>query len=70
MIMINTRGLSAVGLVGLLTLSSGCADRVIWNDHGKLDKATENREVWDTNGKMGTGDRKIWVNEDGEEVVR
>ncbi|AOY88148.1 hypothetical protein BKP64_08175 [Marinobacter salinus] len=49
---------------------SGCKDRVIWNDNGKVEAATENREVWDSNGQMEAGERKIWVNKDGEDVVK
>ncbi|KAA1173700.1 hypothetical protein FWJ25_09730 [Marinobacter salinexigens] len=49
---------------------AGCKDRVIWNDNGKLNDATENREVWNSNGQMETGERKIWVNKDGEEIVK
>jgi len=49
---------------------AGCKDRVIWNDNGELEEATKNREVWDSNGQMPTGERKIWVNKDGEEVIK
>lgn len=49
---------------------AGCKDRVIWNDNGKVDEATTDREVWDSNGQMESGERKIWVNKDGEEVIR
>lgn len=48
---------------------AGCKDRVIWNDDGKLDEATENREVWDSKGKMESGDRKIWNDQDDKPVV-
>lgn len=56
-------------LLAVLALA-GCKDRVIWNDNGKIDAATEDREVWDSNGKMTTEGRKIWVNRDGEKVVK
>nr|WP_251068108.1 hypothetical protein [Marinobacter sp. C7] len=49
---------------------AGCKDRVIWNDNGKVEEATEGREVWNSNGQMESGERKIWVNKDGEEVVK
>lgn len=49
---------------------AGCKDRVIWDDNGKIDEKTENREVWDSNGKMDTEDREVWVNKDGEKVVK
>jgi len=49
---------------------AGCKDRVIWNDNGKVEDATEGREVWNSNGQMESGERKIWVNKDGEEVVK
>ncbi|WP_373001289.1 membrane lipoprotein lipid attachment site-containing protein [Marinobacter sp.] len=56
-------------LFAVLALA-GCKDRVIWNDNGKVKEATTDREVWDSKGKMESGERKIWVNKDGEEVVR
>lgn len=49
---------------------TGCKDRVIWNDNGKFEEATTDREVWDSEGKMPTGERKIWTNKDGEDVVK
>ena len=49
---------------------AGCKDRVIWNDNGKIDEATENREVWDSQGELDNGERKIWVDEEGNEVVK
>ena len=49
---------------------AGCKDRVIWNDNGKVDEATEDREVWDSKGKMGTGERKIWTDEEGKDVIK
>lgn len=55
--------------VALLALA-GCKDRVIWNDHGEIEQATTDREIWDSNGKMEAGERKIWVNKDGEEVIK
>ncbi|MEX2475892.1 hypothetical protein [Marinobacter sp.] len=48
----------------------GCKDRVIWNDNGKVDEATENREVWDSEGKLNKGERKVWNDQDGNEVVK
>lgn len=56
-------------LFAVLALA-GCQDRVIWNDHGKVDEATKDREVWNSNGQMESGERKIWINKDGEEVVK
>ena len=49
---------------------AGCKDRVIWDDKGKIDEKTQNREVWDSNGKMKTDEREVWVNKDGEKVVK
>ncbi len=49
---------------------AGCKDRVIWNDNGKVEDVTENREVWDSHGKMNTEERKIWENKDGEKVIK
>lgn len=48
----------------------GCKDRVIWDDNGVLDQSTQNREIWNTNGKMASGERTIWRNAEGEEVVK
>ena len=48
---------------------AGCKDRVIWNDNGKVEEATQDREVWDSGGKMNTGDRKIWNDQNDEPVV-
>jgi len=56
-------------IVSLIALA-GCTDRVIWEDNGAIERTTENREIWDANGKMGSGDRPIWVNKDGEKVVK
>lgn len=60
---------TALIIVTLVALA-GCKDRVIWEDNGAIEKSTENREIWDTNGKMGEGDRSIWVDKDGEKVVK
>ncbi|MCK2149693.1 MULTISPECIES: membrane lipoprotein lipid attachment site-containing protein [Marinobacter] len=57
-------------MIFAVTALAGCQDRVIWNDNGELKSATENREVWDTNGQMNGGERKIWVNKEGEDVVK
>lgn len=65
----NKRSITLMVLMSLLMLS-GCKDRVIWDDEGKLESATEDREVWDSKGKMTTEDRKIWVDQDGKEVVK
>lgn len=48
---------------------AGCKDRVIWNDNGAVEEATQDREVWDSEGKMDTGERKIWNKSDGEPVI-
>ncbi|MGM0769482.1 MAG: hypothetical protein ACQEV6_15780 [Pseudomonadota bacterium] len=58
-------------LLAVVTLAiAGCKDRVIWNDNGKVDEATENREVWDSEGKLNKGERKVWTDEDGNDVVK
>ncbi len=58
-------------LIGVAVVAlAGCQDRVIWQGDGAIEKTIENREVWNTNGKMGSGDRPIWVNKDGEKVVK
>lgn len=59
----------SVMIIAAMALA-GCQDRVIWNDNGKLNGATEGREVWDSNGQMQSGERKIWENKDGEKVVK
>lgn len=59
----------ALILFAVLALA-GCKDRVIWDDKGKIDEKTQNREVWDSNGKMKTDEREVWVNKDGEKVVK
>lgn len=59
----------ALMVFAILALA-GCKDRVIWDDKGKVEEATEDREVWDSNGEMEAGDREVWVNKDGEEVVK
>ncbi|MDI9246811.1 hypothetical protein [Marinobacter sp. CHS3-4] len=48
----------------------GCKDRVIWNDNGKVESATEGREIWDSKGKIDTGERKIWNDKEGDAVVK
>ncbi len=65
----SKRSVAVLMLAGLFALA-GCKDRVIWDDNGKMESATENREVWDTKGQMDSGDRKIWVNKDGKEVIK
>jgi len=60
---------AALTVLAVLALA-GCQDRVIWDDHGKLDEAVKDREVWDSNGQMDTGERKIWVNKDGKDIIK
>ncbi|MDY6839949.1 MAG: hypothetical protein SV429_00330 [Pseudomonadota bacterium] len=57
-------------VVFALLALTGCKDRVIWNDNGKVEEATTDREVWNSNGKIESGERKIWVNKDGKEVIK
>ncbi|PHQ23759.1 hypothetical protein CLH62_20050 [Marinobacter guineae] len=57
-------------VVAAVLALAGCKDRVIWNDNGKVEEATSDREVWDSNGQMETGERKIWVNKDGQDVIK
>lgn len=60
-----------VALMAFVLLAlAGCKDRVIWDDKGKVEAKTQDREVWDSNGKMKNGEREVWVNKDGEEVVK
>ncbi len=49
---------------------AGCQDRVIWDDNGKLGRTTEDREIWNSNGRLENGERKIWVNQDGKEIIK
>lgn len=53
-----------------LTVLTGCQNRVFWDDNGRLGGAMEDREIWNSNGKMATGERKIWVDQDGREIVK
>jgi len=39
----------AVLVVFAVLALAGCKDRVIWNDNGKVEEATTDREVWDSN---------------------
>ncbi|NMT65415.1 hypothetical protein [Marinobacter orientalis] len=57
-------------VVFLVAALAGCKDRVIWDDGGKVKEATTDREVWNSEGKMGTGERKIWTDKDGDDVVK
>jgi hypothetical protein len=57
-------------VVCALLVLTGCNDRVIWNDNGKVEEATTDREVWNSNGKIESGERKIWVNKDGKEIIQ
>lgn len=57
-------------VVFAVVVLTGCQDRVIWNDNGKMQEATTDREVWNSNGQIESGERKIWVNKDGEEVIK
>lgn len=57
-------------MVFVILALAGCKDRVIWDDKGKVDEATQDREVWNSNGEMETDDREVWVNKEGEEVVK
>ncbi|WP_100640463.1 hypothetical protein [Marinobacter salexigens] len=60
-----------VALIAFVVLAlAGCKDRVIWDDKGKIEEKTQNREIWDSKGKMNTDEREIWVNKDGEKVVK
>lgn len=57
-----------VTFIAIIVLA-GCKDRVIWNDNGKVEEATENREVWDSKGKMDSGERKVWNDQNDKPVV-
>lgn len=45
-------------------------DREVWDDKGQVEKSTSNREIWDSNGKMGGEGRKIWNDSEGNPVVQ
>ncbi|HEA53041.1 hypothetical protein LCGC14_0803170 [marine sediment metagenome] len=60
---------SVLMVVAVLVLA-GCQNRAIWDDNGKVENATEGREIWNDHGKMEAGERKIWVRQDGEEVIK
>lgn len=60
--------------IALITLAvvalAGCQGRTIWDDKGKLEQAREDRDVWNSHGKIDTGERKIWVNKDGKDIIK
>lgn len=58
----------AICLAGMAL--AGCQNRVLWNDHGKLENATQDRKVWDTEGKMDSGKRIIWRDAEGHDVIK
>ena len=58
-----------VAALAVLALA-GCKDRVIWNDNGKVEEATEGREVWNSEGKINTGERRIWNDKEGNPVIK
>ena len=45
-------------------------DREVWDDNGQVEKSTSDREIWDSNGKMDTGGRKIWNDAEGNPVIQ
>lgn len=53
-----------------LLVLAGCQNRVIWDDRGAAEKATTDREVWDTKGKVKQGERVIWRDADGNPVIK
>ncbi|WP_166265011.1 hypothetical protein [Marinobacter caseinilyticus] len=57
-----------VALVGLAL--AGCKDRVIWEDNGAIKASTEDRKVWDREGQMENGERKIWNDSKDEPVIK
>lgn len=58
-------------LIGLAVVAlTGCKDRVIWNDDGKVEEATRDRKVWDSNGQIEGGERKIWTDKEGDPVIK
>lgn len=57
-----------IALMGLALV--GCKDRVIWDDNGAVEDATEDRKVWDREGQMESGERKIWNDSEGKPVVK
>lgn len=57
-------------VVFVVVALAGCKDRVIWNDNGKVKEATTDREVWNSEGTMETGERKIWTDKDGNDIVK
>lgn len=61
-------GIVLLALVATLALA-GCKDRVLWNDNGKVEEATSDREVWNTQGDMDSGERKIWNDREDDPVV-
>lgn len=69
MFTIEVKGMKALIVAALAVLTlAGCEGRTIWEDGGKAKEATTDREVWDSNGKLG--ERKIWNNREGKPVVQ
>ncbi|MDX1801012.1 MAG: hypothetical protein R3303_08805 [Marinobacter sp.] len=62
------KAIVAICLIGLAL--AGCQNRVLWNDNGKLEKSTQDRKVWDTEGKMDSGKRTIWKDAEGHDVIK
>lgn len=63
------RLLGGVVVLAVMVLA-GCQNRVIWDDAGAAERATKDREVWNTQGKMESGERRIWNDRDGNPVIK
>lgn len=57
-----------IALAGLVL--AGCQNRAIWNDSGKVEEATTDRKVWDTQGQLNKGERVIWRDAEGNPVIQ
>lgn len=59
------------GVVLMMVLAlAGCQNRVIWDDDGAAERATRDREIWNSQGRMESGDRRIWNDRDGKPVIQ
>ncbi len=67
----KVKPMKKIAVIALFALMlAGCQGRAIWNDGGKVEEATTDREVWDSNDKLDTGGRRIWNDREGNPVIQ
>lgn len=57
-------------IVMVTALLAACQDRVIWDDQGGSERATTDREIWNSQGKIDSGERRIWYDKDGKPIIK